>query len=77
MCSSDLEMPEMDGLTALGSLRTTEIETGDHTPVIAMTAHASAADRRHCLDSGMDGYITKPIDFDILVHTLNEITTKA
>ncbi len=58
----DIQMPEMDGLQATAEIRYREGQKkGKHMPIIAMTAHAMAGDRERCLDSGMDGYIAKPI----------------
>jgi signal transduction histidine kinase/CheY-like chemotaxis protein len=57
----DVQMPEMDGLTATRKIREGEKTTGAHIPIVAMTAHAMKGDRERCLQSGMDGYITKPI----------------
>jgi len=56
----DLQMPEMDGLTATRLLRA---ETGlQHLPIIAMTAHAMAEEVQRCLEAGMNDHIAKPID---------------
>jgi PAS domain S-box-containing protein len=64
----DLQMPEMDGLTATRLLRG---ELGlRQLPVVAMTANASAADRQACLDAGMNDHVGKPFDLDQLVAVL-------
>ncbi|WP_437191499.1 response regulator [Planctomicrobium sp. SH527] len=57
----DIQMPEMDGLQATRAIRALEETRGGHIPIIAMTAHAMAGDREQCLNSGMDGYVTKPL----------------
>lgn len=57
----DIQMPEMDGLTATKLIREGEKESGGHMPIIAMTAHARKGDKETCLEAGMDEYVTKPI----------------
>jgi two-component system sensor histidine kinase/response regulator len=57
----DVQMPEMDGFEATRTIRAKERETGQHIPIIAMTAHAMKGDRERCLEVGMDGYVAKPI----------------
>jgi PAS domain S-box-containing protein len=58
----DIQMPEMDGLTATRTIREREKQTESHVAIIAMTAHAMKGDRERCLEGGMDGYVSKPID---------------
>jgi two-component system, sensor histidine kinase and response regulator len=57
----DIQMPEMDGMEATAEIRSGEIKSGKHVPILAMTAHAMRGDRERCLENGMDGYISKPI----------------
>ncbi len=60
----DLQMPEMDGYTAVGILR--KDARFDRLPILAMTAHALAEERQRCLEAGMNDHVTKPIDPDAL-----------
>jgi two-component system, cell cycle response regulator DivK len=56
----DIQLPDMDGVTALGRLR--EMGTTTSIPVVALTAFAMASDRERLLAAGFDGYLAKPID---------------
>jgi two-component system, cell cycle response regulator DivK len=56
----DVQLPGMDGVTALTHLRADEATSG--TTVVALTAQAMAGDRERFLDAGFDGYISKPVD---------------
>jgi PAS domain S-box-containing protein len=66
----DVQMPGMSGLEAAAAIREQERVSGRHVPIIALTAHAMRGDRERCIAAGMDGYLTKPIDVDDLVKTV-------
>src|SRR5882672_3700242 len=67
----DVQMPEMDGLTATRQIRQAETGRGAHISIVAMTAHAMAGDRERCLEAGMDDYISKPLSRASLDKVLN------
>ncbi|MHC4984149.1 MAG: 7TM diverse intracellular signaling domain-containing protein, partial [Planctomycetota bacterium] len=64
----DIQMPEMDGYSATKMIRS-EPRFAE-LPIIASTAHAFEADRKRCLEAGMNDHVPKPIDPDALVRTL-------
>jgi two-component system sensor histidine kinase/response regulator len=64
----DLQMPEMDGITATKLLRSGP--RLKQIPIIAMTAHALVEERQRCIDAGMNDHVSKPIDPDALFSTL-------
>jgi PAS domain S-box-containing protein len=67
----DLHMPGLDGLEATRRIRALEAkDPALHTPIIALTANASAEDREACLAAGMDGFLIKPLDRERLVAAL-------
>jgi two-component system, sensor histidine kinase and response regulator len=68
----DVQMPEMDGLSATRTIREHEKQTSAHIPIIAMTAHAMSGDRERCLEAGMDDYISKPVDARSLLNLLEK-----
>ena len=68
-------MPEMDGIEATSCIRTWELNSPAHIPVIAMTANSMAGDRERCLAAGMDGYVSKPMHLDELLRAVREVTT--
>ena len=57
----DVQMPGMDGFETTRAIRVQEKVSGGHIPIIAMTAHAMKGDRERCLEAGMDGFLSKPI----------------
>lgn len=67
----DVQMPNMDGLEATRIIREKEKARGGHVAIIAMTAHTMPEDKAECLESGMDNYISKPIDFDELLSLID------
>ncbi|KZN66774.1 two-component sensor histidine kinase BarA [Pseudoalteromonas luteoviolacea] len=60
----DIQMPIMDGITACKSIK--ESSMNDDTPIIAVTAHALAGEKEQLVKDGFSGYMTKPIDEDML-----------
>jgi len=72
----DIQMPEMDGFEATIAIRKQELLTGAHLSIIAMTAHAMKGDREKCLETGMDGYISKPISSAELCKLITQFTPR-
>jgi len=72
----DIQMPGMDGIEATLAIREREKAAGGHIPILAMTAHAMASDREKCLDAGMDGYVSKPVNSDELYQAIENVLTK-
>jgi len=66
----DLQMPEMSGFEATHAIREREHGSQTHVPIVALTAHAMAGDRERCLAAGMDGYLSKPIEVNDLIMTV-------
>ncbi|MGD9559584.1 MAG: response regulator [Oscillospiraceae bacterium] len=68
----DVQMPEMDGLTATREIRASGLADAGSIPILAMTANAFSQDVQNCLAAGMNGHMAKPIDVDSLLATLSE-----
>jgi CheY-like chemotaxis protein len=67
----DCQMPEIDGYEATRTIRDVNSTVRNHRiPIVAMTANAMKGDREKCLESGMDDYITKPINARELADTI-------
>ena len=72
----DVQMPVMDGLEATRKIRKMEVERGGHISIISLSASALAKDKVHCVEAGMDGFVSKPIDFDDLFAEIAKIVPK-
>jgi PAS domain S-box-containing protein len=71
----DVQMPEMDGLEATLAIRRLEEVSGEHIPIVAMTAHALKAHHDDCIAAGMDASLTKPVLMNQLAEVLDALTT--
>ena len=69
----DLQMPEMDGFETTAIIRERERTSGHHLPIIALTANAMVGDAERCLDAGMDGYVSKPVDVRRLLAEIRRV----
>lgn len=67
----DIQMPVMDGSQTLQEIRQRNNLAGQHTPVIALTAHAMAGDREKFLNQGFDDYLAKPLQLGELASALS------
>ena len=73
MILMDVQMPVMNGLVAAEKIRNLEMSTRVHIPIIAITANAMLGDREQCLAVGMDDYISKPIEPDVLIEKITAL----
>lgn len=71
----DVELPEMDGLTATRELKADPATAG--IPVVALTANAMRGDRERCLEAGCVGYISKPIDVKSFAATVGSFLVRS
>jgi CheY-like chemotaxis protein len=72
----DIQMPVMDGILATKKIRELEAGTDQHTPIIAITANALAGDKENCLAAGMNDYISKPFQPEMLVQKMRNLLTR-
>ncbi len=68
----DCQMPELNGFETTRTIRKLETRTGRHIPIVAMTAHAIEGSREQCLSAGMDDYVSKPFNQQILKQMINK-----
>ncbi|HBB97699.1 MAG TPA: hypothetical protein DC054_20140 [Blastocatellia bacterium] len=73
----DVQMPEMNGFEATCEIRERETPLRLRTPIIAMTAYAMKGDRERCLAAGMDAYLSKPINAEELLRTMENVISKS
>jgi PAS domain S-box-containing protein len=69
----DVQMPDLDGLQATAGIREKERGSGHRVPIVAMTAQAAESDRVRCLESGMDAYVTKPVNVPQLMKMIESV----
>jgi CheY-like chemotaxis protein len=73
----DRHLPDLDGVEATRQIRAVEIHTGKRrTPIFAVTADAMPRNRDECLAAGMDGFLTKPVDIEVLRATLDDLAMR-
>ena len=72
----DIQMPLLGGLETTRKIRESELGTGKHLPIIAMTANAMEEDRRVCISAGCDDYIAKPVSAEVLYALIEKHLTK-
>lgn len=68
----DIQMPILDGLEATKAIRLREEQTSQHIPIIGLTAHAMTGDKERFLAAGMDAYLPKPVEPEVLLRTLKD-----
>jgi CheY-like chemotaxis protein len=67
----DIQMPQLDGIETTKRIRAREAgQAGPPTPILALTANTLVEDRYACFESGMDGFLVKPLDRDKLADAL-------
>lgn len=69
----DIQMPIMNGIIATKKIREIEASSNSHTPIIAITANALLGDKEECLAAGMDDYISKPFQIEVLIQKMKNL----
>ncbi|MCL2689989.1 MAG: ATP-binding protein [Chitinispirillia bacterium] len=68
----DIQMPEMDGHRATRAIRSLDLDAAETIPIVAMTASVFSEDVEKCIDAGMNGHISKPLNVEELFDTLRK-----
>ena len=71
----DIQMPVMNGIIATKKIRELELSTNMQTPIIAITANALSGDKEACLAAGMNEYISKPFQVEVLLQKMRNLLT--
>jgi CheY-like chemotaxis protein len=69
----DIQMPIMNGIVTTKKIREIEASSNSHTPIIAITANALLGDKEECLSAGMDDYISKPFQIEVLIQKMKSL----
>ncbi len=69
----DIQMPVMNGIVATKKIRELELSTKTNTPIIAITANALTGDKETCLAAGMNDYISKPFQVEVLLDKMDQL----
>ncbi|RPH33588.1 MAG: response regulator [Bacteroidales bacterium] len=69
----DIQMPIMNGIVSTKKIREIEASTSSHTPIIAITANALLGDKEECIEAGMDDYISKPFQIEVLIQKMKNL----
>jgi CheY-like chemotaxis protein len=73
----DIQLPVMDGMEATRRIRSGEAgEARKDIPIVAMTAYAMAEEKDVFLQAGMNEYVSKPVDLEVLQRTMNKVMGK-
>ena len=72
----DLQMPVMDGWQASAAIRELPDPTLSKIPIVALSANILISDRRRAMESGIDFFLSKPLDFQVLLETIEKIKNR-
>lgn len=72
----DCQMPVLDGYETAKAIRKWEEDRKTHLPIVAVTAQSLTGDREKCISSGMDGFVSKPFNFDALVSEIQRVMSE-